>query len=76
MLTQPLEARTIKWGFQRGPASRLVKGGVKSPPAKWLSLMYDSVSPGRIAFPSFSLWRPTFTTRLSFLAALLFFPGD
>jgi hypothetical protein len=38
-LTLPLEAGTTKWGFQRGRASPLVKGGVKSPPAKWFRLM-------------------------------------
>jgi len=39
MLTPPLEAGTKLWGFQRGRASPLVKGGVKSPPAKWLRLI-------------------------------------
>ena len=40
MLTPPLEAGTKSWGFQRGRASPLVKGGVKSPPAKWLRLIW------------------------------------
>jgi hypothetical protein len=39
MLTPPLEAGTKLWGFQRGRASPLVKGGVKYPPAKWLHLV-------------------------------------
>ena len=39
LLTPPLEAGTKLWGFQRGRASPLVKGGVKSPPTKWLRLM-------------------------------------
>ena len=39
ILTPPLEAGTILWGFQRGRASPLVKSGVKSPPAKWLRLI-------------------------------------
>jgi len=34
MLTPPLEAGTFLWGFQRGRASPLVKGGVKTPPAR------------------------------------------
>jgi len=38
-LTPPLEAGTILWGFQRGRASPLVKGGVKTSPAKWLRLL-------------------------------------
>jgi hypothetical protein len=37
-LTQPLEAGTILWGFQRGRASPLVKAGVNTPAAKWLGL--------------------------------------
>ena len=45
MLTPPLEASTIEWGFQRGRASPLVKGGVKSPPAKWFRLI-DPKFPG------------------------------
>jgi hypothetical protein len=39
MLTLPCEAGTTLWGFQRGGASPLVKGGVKTPPAKWLRLL-------------------------------------
>jgi len=39
MLTAPLEAGTKLWGFQRGRASPLVKGGVKSPPSKWFRLI-------------------------------------
>ena len=31
MLTPPLEAGTIKWGFQRGRASPLVASGVQTP---------------------------------------------
>ena len=34
IFTPPLEAGTTKWGFQRGQASPLVAGEVKSPPAK------------------------------------------
>jgi len=30
-LTPPLEAGTIKWGFQRGRASPLVASGVQTP---------------------------------------------
>jgi hypothetical protein len=44
MLTPPLEAGTTIWGFQRGRASLLVKGGVKSPPAKGLRLIVLSVN--------------------------------
>ena len=44
MLTPPLEAGTIKWGFQRGRATPLVKHGVKSPSAKWLRLIAVSIS--------------------------------
>ena len=44
MLTPPLEAGTKLWGFQRGRASPLVKGGVKSPPAKWLRLIDLKIS--------------------------------
>ena len=41
MLTPPLEAGTLLWGFQRGRASPLVNGGVKTPPAKWLRLLEE-----------------------------------
>jgi len=42
MYTPPLEAGTTLWGFQRGRAPPLVKGGVKTPPAKWLRLLCET----------------------------------
>jgi len=40
--TRRFRRGTIKWGFQRGRASPLVKAGVNTPAAKWLRLFINS----------------------------------